>query len=674
MGYPPQTFYVDLDTGSSLFWLQSRIDLQADPAVLGQTAYEPLKSANAVDLLKNDRAKYGDGDLVDVWLYNDTVTIGKLTAPAVLLGAASSSGLTTSFQMSKANGILGLGFPTDPENAGRRNLVQTLYDLRLVKHASFALIGPRVDPKLAEKIDRQVIMQPRGTFVLGSVDPAYYTGQIAWCPQIISTNRWIVKLDKITINGKVAFEDQLALIDTGSAYIIASPSNFDKTQTFIPGATPLQSKKGNMFVFPGENLKYVGFTLGGRQIRLQPQDFGLGGVTSQGGKLCSSIVRLSDWEFPSNLWVIGGIFLDNVVTIFDYDERKVGFADISEKDLAQAAGKDPSAPAPAASAPIAAPTADAAPIPATEPSKPEEPKVLASDVDFTEVTQDDNASGGREFSKLISFTQEPIPQVSVGITNLNLGSQHVRATAFATESSRDSFRLNFNATADTTLHESRSNPESDTVLRSGKAAWLRTAPNDPNFQVGRWSVGAAYPKGKYLYPDNKGTVKFSRPFASKPKVLLWIAGMDFSKAYNFRVQAQVLDVTPESFTLNVGPWGDSTLYKADVTWIAHADIPGIQSGQFSTEDMRSGGNWALQTLGSTRFGTPFKKPPKFVAALSKFEFGCGRNITVTTTTKVNEKGVEWSMDSSGDTHQYITACSYIAFDPVSPCLPLYIPD
>ena len=29
----------------------------------------------------------------------------------------------------------------------------------------------------------------------------------------------------------------------------------------------------------------------------------------------------------------GGMFLDNIVTIFDYDDRRVGFADISDSSV-----------------------------------------------------------------------------------------------------------------------------------------------------------------------------------------------------------------------------------------------------------------------------------------------------------------------------------------------------
>ena len=593
--------------------------------------------------------------------------------PSALLGAAPTHGLKVGFQMSKANGILGLGFPTDPVNSGRRNLVQTLYDMGAVKHASFALIGPRVDPKLAEKIDKQVIMQPRGTFVIGSVDPAYYTGSIAWCPQIVATNRWIVKLDKILINGQVAFTNQQALIDTGTAYIVASPGNFDKVQRSIPGAAPIAKKNGMMFSFPSESLQSIGFVFGGREISLKSQDFGLGGIKTRDNQMCSSILKLPRWDFDSNLWVIGGIFLDNVVTIFDYNERKVGFADISEKDLAEEARTKEglsSTPGSAAPATVKDPAVDAVKPTAAEVSgQPEpaeqRPKLVASDVNFCEVSKNDNPPSGREFSQRITFGKKPECQVAVGFASLDLGWQHVRAITFADENHYDSFRLNFNASVDTDTHGvTGKNPDSDTVLRSGKSAWLRALPDDPNIQTGRWTTGVPYDKGgKQLGPDQTGDIKFARSFSSPPKVILWLAGMDFSKAYNWRLKAEVKSVTVDGFTLSVGSWKDSILYKADVCWIAHSDVAGIQSGTFSTEEVRGAG-WALESAGFSKFAKAFAKPPRLVAGLNKIEFGCGRDLTVATITTATEEGVKWSMNSRGNTHQYISACSYIAFDPV----------
>lgn len=648
-----------------------------DPEIPGQNSYAPRKSETAIDQVRSDRARYGDGDLVTVSLFKERIYLGKMTIPEALLGAAPTHGVKPGFQLSKANGILGLGFPTDPANASRRNLVQTLYDLGKVKHASFALIGPRVDPKLAEKIDNKTIMQPRGTFVIGSVDPAYYTGSIAWCPQIVSTNRWIVKLDRILINGVVAFENQMALIDTGTAYIVASPANFDKTQTFIDGAAPIDQKGGLMFSFPSENLQNVGFVFGSRQLKLQRQDFGLGGIKRQGGKMCSSIVRLREWGFQDNLWVLGGIFLDNMVTIFDYGERKVGFADIPTPDVNPPAATDsaPNVPPPSSTAAAATAVGGTTAAAAGEGGAPKDSSgasaLLASDVSTLTIPTDVNPPGGREYSQLITFSQAPFPQIASGFHSLDLGSQHIRAITFADCISRDAFQLHLNANADTDTHGTPgANPNSDAVLRAGTAAWLRTMPDDPFVQVGRYSVGKAYDgswSAKGLPESNSTPIAFPRKFegTKPPKVIVWLSGMDFSKAYNWRLQVSAANVTPEGFALRVGPWGDSVCYKADVTWIAHADVDAIQSGTFSTEDVRGQG-WQLETSGVKKFERPFgdNKVPRFVCGLNKIEFGCGRDLKVQTTTEMGKEGFIWSMNSEGNTHQYITAASWIAFDPV----------
>ena len=122
----------------------------------------------------------------------------------------------------------------------------------------------------------------------------------------VATNRWVVKLDKILVNGNVAFEDQYAMIDTGTAYIVASAPSSDKIQSYIPGAAPISSKKNLMFSFPQPSLKSVEFVFGGRSIKLQPQDFGLGAIKDKQGRMCSSIVRLGDaaWPFQDNMWII----------------------------------------------------------------------------------------------------------------------------------------------------------------------------------------------------------------------------------------------------------------------------------------------------------------------------------------------------------------------------------
>lgn len=90
--------------------------------------------------------------------------------------------------------------------------------------------------------------------------------------------------------------------------------------------------------YPRGAIESISFRLGGRTIELHPSDFSLGDLKpdSQGvTRTLSSICTLPNgsWPFADNLWVLGGIFIDNVVTIFDFGARKIGFADISERDL-----------------------------------------------------------------------------------------------------------------------------------------------------------------------------------------------------------------------------------------------------------------------------------------------------------------------------------------------------
>lgn len=147
-------------------------------------------------------------------------------------------------------------------------------------------------------------MQPRGYFVIGTVDLRFYPGEIALCPQL-SPDRWIVKLDAVVINGVKPFVDQRALIDTGNAYITVSPQVFTKVQTSIPGSRQ-DPKRGLIFAFPQDSLQGVEFVFGGRGLHLNRQDFVLGNwiVVSGNTGLLSSIQRSREWPGGFvDLWV-----------------------------------------------------------------------------------------------------------------------------------------------------------------------------------------------------------------------------------------------------------------------------------------------------------------------------------------------------------------------------------
>ena len=261
--------------------------------------YVPHKSSTALDTGDQRQMSYGDGTRVLCNLFKDSVTAGGLLAEKQLVGAAPSDDLQEQNKRKKSNGLLGLGFAKNT-----LNLVETLKAQGRVKHASLLLIGPRNDPKLAAKIDKEAIMQPRGYFVIGSVDTRFYTGGISWCPQL-SPDRWVVKLDAVIINGTTAFTDQRALIDTGNSYITVSPETFQRVQRFIPGSLT-DPRRGLTFAFPQNALQSIEFVFGSRTFHLNRQDFVIGNwqVRGKSGYL-SSIQRSPEWpENFEDTWIM----------------------------------------------------------------------------------------------------------------------------------------------------------------------------------------------------------------------------------------------------------------------------------------------------------------------------------------------------------------------------------
>lgn len=323
--------------------MQSRLS-DSDPAIVDQIQYNPEVSRTAKDANQSQEVNYGDGSSVRASIFVDNVGVGNLLATDQKLGAVGSSDLSKDAIKGKSNGLIGLGFVKE-ETVG---FIQNLQKQGAIRYASISLVGPRNDPGEAAKIDKTQTMEPRGELIIGSVADKYYTGEIAWCQQIRNfdqavLDRWIVKLDAVLLNGTeiIELQDQYALIDTGTSYIVTSPVNMTTFRHKIPGARP--TSKQYMWAYPKSSITSVSFKLGGRTIELHPSDFSLGDLDpdSKGVvRALSSICTLPDnkWPFPNNLWILGGIFIDNVVTIFDFGERKVGFADISEHDIAPSSG------------------------------------------------------------------------------------------------------------------------------------------------------------------------------------------------------------------------------------------------------------------------------------------------------------------------------------------------
>jgi len=164
VGYPPQKFQVDFDTGSSDLWLVSTLCNSTNCD--GRALYDPGASSTAIDLKKTSNITYGDSSWVFVEQYGDTVSVAGSIAYRQTLGAVltENEGFNaTNFPV--VSGLLGMGYQSiSVFNASP--FFQTLVAQRDVARAQFSFY-------LADN---------KSELILGGTDPTRYKGDFTYLP------------------------------------------------------------------------------------------------------------------------------------------------------------------------------------------------------------------------------------------------------------------------------------------------------------------------------------------------------------------------------------------------------------------------------------------------------------------------------------------------------------
>ncbi|GJE90148.1 H-type lectin domain-containing protein [Phanerochaete sordida] len=204
----------------------------------------------------------------------------------------------------------------------------------------------------------------------------------------------------------------------------------------------------------------------------------------------------------------------------------------------------------------------------------------------------------------------------------------------------------------------------DTVHYLSGCSWLSLPLNDPDIQWGRYSTTEDRPPSP-LQQKTSRRITFGRPYAAPPRVAVWLDSADSGPEKNVRVAAFADDVTREGFTVHLDAWGDSHLYSAGATWLAHSDgRQDMRSGAFEIEDVRPASAPCHQNRGRVSWGPPaMARPPRVFAALRMLDFGHGRHTRIRMKTEeITETGMTWSFESWADTVFYQAGAVFIAFE------------
>ena len=142
VGTPPQSFGVQLDTGSSDIWIPSvRSDVcqQSPDACQGLGAFDDTQSSTFVQIGEDDafQIQYQDNSGVIGDYFNDTLTFGKTTLKNMTMGLA--------LQATREFGIMGIGYnadesisAVDPEQV-YDNIISQLVDQGYINTLAYSL-------------------------------------------------------------------------------------------------------------------------------------------------------------------------------------------------------------------------------------------------------------------------------------------------------------------------------------------------------------------------------------------------------------------------------------------------------------------------------------------------------------------------------------------------------
>ncbi|KAI5928011.1 acid protease [Camillea tinctor] len=294
LGSDGKPLYMLLDTGASTTWVMGS-GCTSD-ACKSHSSYGPNDSKTYLDTGKTYSVEYGTGS-VSGHVITDTMSIAGLSA-TVSFGVAN----TTSDEFSEFpfDGILGLSMSPDTW-------------LTAIKNAS--LIDANI---FGISLARAADGTNDGEIAFGAPNPEKMEGDITYTP-LKAGSTWTITMDGATVDGKAAgFDSRDAYIDTGTSFIFGPPNDVKAIYGMIPDSAQQDSATWSI---PCDSNVPVALTFSGTSWTISSKDF-VSGPNSDG--VCTG--KIYGMEYVKGAWLVGDTFLKNVYSVYDMDQRRIGFA------------------------------------------------------------------------------------------------------------------------------------------------------------------------------------------------------------------------------------------------------------------------------------------------------------------------------------------------------------
>lgn len=122
----------------------------------------------------------------------------------------------------------------------------------------------------------------------------------------------------------------------------------------------------------------------------------------------------------------------------------------------------------------------------------------------------------------------------------------------------------------------------------------------PDYQTGQFGILSVRDRADTGHTNNAGEVFFKRPYATPPKVVVWIHAFDFGASAGWRLNAFPTNIRGKGFTVNVNSWSNTILYSANVSWVAWpAEEKGVTGNYWTPTMKRINGTAEVANAGFT---------------------------------------------------------------------------
>ncbi|KAK3114567.1 hypothetical protein LTR53_006976 [Teratosphaeriaceae sp. CCFEE 6253] len=277
-------------------------------------------------------------------------------------------------------------------------------------------------------------------------------------------------------------------------------------------------------------------------------------------------------------------------------------------------------------------------------------------------------------SRPISFAEgrydEP-PNLAAGFSSLDISCEGpIRANLIADNITDSGFRISIESWGHSTLY-------------AASCSWIEHKASAKECIFGQFDTqdASASPAKSATAPKASTTRKlavqtdpvpkkyakifdFPQPFSEPVEVICWLNRLDMASGadHDYKVRAFADEITPEGFTAHLNTWDNGELHGAALCWIAFPKQKlHVDSGRFSTTDVRKRTDPRMKTKGVVKFKRRFQVVPTVLAALSMIDAAGNADLRVNlSVSDVTRESFKWTLETFEDSTLYTAAASYIA--------------